>query len=85
MVLVIAGAIITLVMNQYRSMRMDADVEQAKYVVNQIFGAAADFYQANCRIPINRQLVHITLLVQVYLIQPIQHRQPTLSCLPLPA
>ena len=53
LVLVVAGTILALVIRQYNGMRSDADVEQAKYIVDQLFGAAADYYHANCRIPID--------------------------------
>ncbi|HTM63883.1 MAG TPA: hypothetical protein VL360_05220 [Gammaproteobacteria bacterium] len=53
LVLVIGSAILAVGMNQYQAMRRDSDVNAAMYNVDQIFQAAADFYQANCRIQIS--------------------------------
>lgn len=53
LVLVIGSGIMMMAISQYQSMRRDSDVEQVNFNVDQIFQAAADFYQANCRIQID--------------------------------
>lgn len=53
LVLVIMGAIFMLALQQYWLVRRDADVAMVKYNVNQLFGAAAEYYQANCRMQID--------------------------------
>lgn len=47
--MVIAGYILSLGIRQYQSMKFDADVNQLKYNVDQVFEAAAEYYSANCK------------------------------------
>lgn len=50
LVLVIGSGIMMMAMSQYQSMRRDSDAERLIFNVDQIFQAAANFYQANCRV-----------------------------------
>lgn len=49
LVMVIASALLVMSIKQYEIYRRDADVSQALFNVNQVFYAAALYYQANCR------------------------------------
>lgn len=49
LVLAIGSGIIVLGLRQYESLKRDSDASQLLYNVDQIFQAAADYYQANCR------------------------------------
>ncbi len=48
LVLVIAGTILVFGLRQYQLYRVEQSFEQVKYNVDQLFLAAAHFYQANC-------------------------------------
>ena len=52
-VLALISGIMMLAFRQYESMKRDSDANQLLYNVDQIFQAAADYYQANCRRQIN--------------------------------
>lgn len=49
LVLAISSAILLLSVKQYQSYKVDSDVNQVLYNVDQIFQAASYYYQANCR------------------------------------
>lgn len=53
LVSVIASAILILSYQQYRSYKLDSDINQVKYNVDQLFQAASYYYQANCRNQVN--------------------------------
>lgn len=49
LVAVIASSIIMMSFQQYQSYKLDSDIMQVKYNVDQLFRAASYYYQANCR------------------------------------
>lgn len=49
LVLAISSSILLLSVKQYQSYKLDSDVNQVLYNVDQIFQAASYYYQANCR------------------------------------
>lgn len=53
LVLLTASGILLLSMRQYQSYKIDSDVNQVLYNVDQIFQAASYYYQANCRNQVN--------------------------------
>lgn len=55
LVLAISASIFILGYRMYISMRNDADLHQVQYNVDRLFGAASEYYQANCRMQINAQ------------------------------
>jgi prepilin-type N-terminal cleavage/methylation domain-containing protein len=54
LVLVIASSIVLLSIRQYQSYKIDSDVNQVLYNVDQLFQAASYYYQANCRNQVNQ-------------------------------
>lgn len=53
LVSVIASAILIFSYQQYESYKLDSDINQVKYNVDQLFQAASYYYQANCRNQVN--------------------------------
>jgi prepilin-type N-terminal cleavage/methylation domain-containing protein len=53
LVLAIASSILLLSVRQYQSYKIDSDVNQVLYNVDQLFQAASYYYQANCRNQVN--------------------------------
>lgn len=53
LVLAIAMSILLLSIKQYQSYKIDSDVSQVRYNVDQLFQAASYYYQGNCRNQVN--------------------------------
>lgn len=53
LVLAISSSILLLSIRQYQSYKIDSDVNQVLYNVDQLFQAASYYYQANCRNQVN--------------------------------
>lgn len=54
LVVSLASSILLLSIRQYESYKLDSDVQQVLYNVDQIFQAASYYYQANCKRQINQ-------------------------------
>ena len=48
LVLVIASLFIVMGLKQYQSYKFDANINQLEYNIDQLFGAMAGYYRANC-------------------------------------